>query len=178
MKTLTEQENGAQTQFDNRLAKARPMKLGWTAKEIERITTAMNTLIANYSVHFQKLKNYHWNVRGSDFFDLHEQFEKQYNEAQINIDEIAERIRVFGSSPMSTLQEYLELSTIKETGSNLNSDSMVREILSDYTLLLESMHEVIEVATSMHDAGTEELIKGLVHTIERHHWMLSAFMAK
>lgn len=177
-KVPNEIEDVAQTQLDNRLAKSKPMKLGWSPDETEEITSVMNQLLANYSVHYQKLRNYHWNVKGSDFFDLHEQFEVQYAEALENIDSIAERIRVFGRTPLSTLKDYLSISVIKETGSDLSSDIMVREILSDYTLLLESMSAVVDSAATMGDSGTEEMVKVFVNSIEKHHWMLSAFMAK
>src|SRR6188768_403266 len=126
-----------QTQLDTKMAKSKPVKLGWTSKETEKISSALNALLANYSVHYQKLRNYHWNVKGSDFFDLHERFEQQYNEARENIDEIAERIRVFGKTPMSTMAEYLATAEIKETGSDLPSDLMVREVLSDFLIMLE-----------------------------------------
>lgn len=178
MEKAQDMHNVSQTQLDNRMAKAKPVKLGWSSDETEKIGQALNELLANYSVHYQKLRNYHWNVKGSDFFDLHEQFEQQYNEARENIDEIAERIRVFGKTPLSTMKEYLSLSEIKETGTDLSSDIMVREVLSDYRILLEYMFTVVEVAVGMGDSGTEEMVKGFIQTIEKHHWMLSAFMAK
>lgn len=173
-----ELENIPQTQKDNKLAKARPGKLGWSAEETEKISRALNGLLATYSVHYQKLRNYHWNVKGQDFFDLHEQFEAQYNEALLHIDDIAERIRIFQETPLSTMKEYLEISTIKETSANLSSDLMVREILSDYRLLLEHMFSVVEIAADQNDSGTEEMVKVFIHDIEKHHWMLSAFLSK
>lgn len=175
---LEEIESVPQTQLDNKLAKSKPFKLGWTAKETDKISKALNELLANYSVHYQKLRNYHWNVKGSDFFDLHEQFELQYNEALQHIDEIAERIRIFQETPLSTMKEYLETSEIKETTSQLESDLMVRETLSDYTILLEYMFKAVEVAAAQEDSGTEEMIKRFINAIEKHHWMLSAFLAK
>ncbi len=170
-------ENAAQTQLDNRMAKSKPFKLGWTTDETEEITKSLNELLANYTVHYQKLRNYHWNVKGPDFFDLHEQFEKQYTEAIQNIDDIAERIRIFGKAPVSTLQEYIDISEIKETTSQLNSELMVREILTDYRILLKHMCLVVEVAVEHEDSGTEEMVKRFINSIEKHHWMLSAFMA-
>lgn len=178
MKNVEDIENVAQTQLDNRMAKAKPVKLGWTARETEKISHALNELLANYSVHYQKLRNFHWNVKGSDFFDLHEQFEMQYNEALQHIDDIAERIRIFQETPLSTMKEYLETSEIKETSAQLASDLMVREILSDYRILLEHMFSVVEIAAGQNDSGTEEMIKVFIHNIEKHHWMLSAFLAK
>jgi starvation-inducible DNA-binding protein len=178
MRKTEEIENMPQTQLDNRMAKTKPVKLGWTSEEIENITTSLNELLANYSIHYQKLRNYHWNVKGHDFFDLHEQFELQYNEARLHIDDIAERIRVFGKTPLSTLTDYLDLSQIKETGTDLSSDIMVREILSDYRILLQYMFSVIDVASTQGDSGTEEMIKLFINRVEKHHWMLTAFMAK
>jgi starvation-inducible DNA-binding protein len=178
METAHDIQNVPQTQMDNRLAKAKPVKLGWTTEETERIAIVLNELLANYSVHYQKLRNYHWNVKGSDFFDLHEQFEQQYTEVLENIDAIAERIRVFGKTPLSTLKDYLEISEIKETTPDLKSDIMVREILSDYRILLDYMFSVVDVAVEQGDSGTEEMIKKFINGIEKHHWMLSAFLSK
>ena len=178
MEIAQEMPNVPQTQLDNRMAKAKPVKLGWSTEETERIAQVLNDLLANYSVHYQKLRNYHWNVKGSDFFDLHERFEQQYNEARENIDEIAERIRVFSKTPLSTLKEYIETSEIKETGADLPSDLMVREVLSDFRILLEYMFSVVDVAIDQGDSGTEEMVKKFIHDIEKHHWMLTAFLAK
>ena len=178
MRPLPEIETIAQTQLDTQMAKTKPFKLGWTSEEIENITVSLNELMANYNVHYQKLRNYHWNVKGHDFFDLHEQFETQYKEAQQHIDDIAERIRVFGKTPLSTFKEFLDLAQIKETGSDLSSDIMVREVLSDFRILLQYMFSVIDVASAQNDSGTEEMVKVFIHRIEKHHWMFTAFMAK
>lgn len=173
-----ELENVPQTQLDNRMAKAKPTKLGWTTEEIANICAALNQLLANYSVHYQKLRNYHWNVKGNDFFDLHQEFESQYTEALKAIDEIAERIRIFQETPVSTLREYLDMSAIKETTPSINAELMVREILSDYTILLEDMFTIVDIAVNQRDSGTEKMVKDFIHTIEKRHWMLSAFLAK
>jgi starvation-inducible DNA-binding protein len=178
MESKADVENVATTQMDNRLAKAKPMKLGWSPQEVERISHALNEVLANYSVHYQKLRNYHWNVKGSDFFDLHEQFEELYTETLLNIDEIAERIRVFGQTPLSTMKDYLKASTIKETGTDLESSTMVREVLSDFTILLHFMADTVQVAAEQGDSGTEEMIKKFINKLEKHHWMLTAFLAK
>ena len=178
MEKVTYPENVAQTQIDNRMAKTKPYKLGWTNEEIGEISSALNIVLANYSVHYQKLRNFHWNVKGPDFFDLHEQFEKQYTEAHNNIDDIAERIRIFGETPLSLLKDYLQVSEIKETGTNLPSELMVRELLSDYRILLQHLFTAVNVAASHEDSGTEEMLKVFINHIEKNHWMLTSFLAK
>ncbi len=178
MASVKHVENIPQTQLDTSMAKRKPVKLGWTTEEVEKITHALNSLLANYSVHFQKLRNFHWNVKGSDFFDLHAEFESQYKEAFENIDEIAERIRVFGETPYSTMQEYLRHSEIKKASTQHASDIMVRELLNDYRVLIQYLGAVIEIASEQYDVGTENMIKGYIKKIEKHHWMLTAFLAK
>lgn len=153
-------------------------KLGFTKPEASELVDSMNKLLANYHVHYQKLRNYHWNVKGPDFFDVHEEFEELYNEAIKNIDKIAERIRVFGYTPMSTLKEYLEISEIKETGTDLESMAMVREILNDFEIILTYMADVADAAIDVGDIGTEDMINSFVKKMEKSHWMLSAFASE
>lgn len=150
-------------------------KLGYTKLETAGMVDALNKLLANYSVHYQKLRNFHWNVKGADFFDVHEKFEEQYNVAKVAIDDIAERIRVFGQTPFSTMRDYLENAEIKEAGTSLTALEMVREILKDYEILLENMFKVIEVSIDIADRGTEDMIKGFVKKTEKNHWMMTAF---
>ncbi len=150
-------------------------RLGYTKLETAEIVDSLNDLLANYSVHYQKLRNFHWNVKGQDFFDIHEKFEEQYNAAKVAIDDIAERIRVFGQTPLSTMQDYIKNSEIKETGSDFTGLEMIREIIKDYEILLESMFRIIEIAIDHGDIGTEVLIKDFVYKTEKNHWMLTAF---
>jgi len=153
-------------------------KLGFRALEAAELVLKLNQLLANYHIHYQKLRNFHWNVKGGDFFDLHEKFEAQYNQAQLNIDEIAERIRVFGKTPYSTLREYLEQSEIKEVGTNLSSSQMVEEVLSDYRILLENMVDVVDSAIDVGDIGTQDLVNTFIKDMEKNHWMFTAFNHK
>lgn len=150
-------------------------RLGYTKLQTAEMVDSLNNLLANYSVHYQKLRNFHWNVKGADFFDIHEQFEQQYNTAKVAIDDIAERIRVFGQTPLSRMQDYLQDAEIQESGTDLTGLEMVREILSDYNFLLESMFKVIEIAIENGDSGTEDMIKGFVKKTEKNHWMLTSF---
>ena len=178
MATVKHVENIPQTQLDTSMAKRRPVKLGWSTEEVDKLTHALNAVLANYSVHYQKLRNSHWNVKGSDFFDLHQEFETQYQEAQDHIDEIAERIRLYGETPLSTMKDYLRESEIKEASTTLTSDLMVREMLNDYRVLLQYLTAAVEIAGEQYDVGAENMIKAYIKRIEKHHWMLTAFLAK
>ncbi|MGD1842129.1 MAG: Dps family protein [Thermonemataceae bacterium] len=154
------------------------IKLGFNEEECNKTVSSLNTLLANYHIHYQKLRNYHWNVTGADFFDIHEKFEEQYNDVKVAIDDIAERIRVFGEKPMSTLKEYLEHSEIKETTNELSADEMVKEILNDYEILLTYMFKVVRACLESGDFATEEMVKSFIKKIEKNHWMFTSFASE
>lgn len=151
-------------------------ELGFIKKESESIAEKLNLLLSNYQIHYQKLRNFHWNVTGSDFFDIHEQFEVEYNAVKTNIDVIAERIRTFGFTPHSTLKKYLEVSEIKEAKTTLNSDEMVAEIIEDYTMLMSLITDGIHCATDFGDVGTTDMLIKDLARMEKRHWMFTAFL--
>lgn len=151
-------------------------KLGFSSMDTAEMVTTMNKLIANYHVFYQKLRNYHWNVTGPDFFDLHDKFEALYTAAVTDIDEIAERIRVFGAAPMSTLKEYLEVAEITETFGRLTAIEMTREVLKDMEILNSFMLEVVDAAGSVGDAATMDMMNSMLRAMEKEHWMLTAWL--
>jgi starvation-inducible DNA-binding protein len=171
-------DNGVATKIHSEKVKRSFIKLGYTKLETAEIVDTLNKLLANYSVHYQKLRNFHWNVKGGDFFDIHEKFEEQYNDAKVAIDDIAERIRVFGQTPLSTMKEYLDTSEIKESGTDLSAMEMVSEILKDYRILLEYMFNVVNAALDNGDSGTVDMMNTLIKKTEKNHWMLTAFSKK
>ena len=94
--------------------------------------TELNTLLADYSLYYQKLRSFHWNVLGQNFFDLHELFETMYNDAKIKIDEIAERILTLRHHPVSNFSDYLKMSSIKESSPLVSDAEMITILIDDY----------------------------------------------
>lgn len=150
-------------------------KLGFSYLETAEVVVNLNELLVNYQTHFHKLQNFHWNVKGRDFFELHELFENMYKRAFNNIDDIAERIRVFGQTPKSTMAEYLQESEIKEARTDLSGEYMVREVIDDLETLIGLCIEVTTKAGENGDVGTVDLVNGMIKQIEKDHWMLTAW---
>lgn len=142
-----------------------------TAKEL-------NVLLADYHLYYQKLRNFHWNVVGHNFFNLHIQFEEMYEDAKIKVDEIAERILTLRFQPTSNLSDYLKMSSIKEASENTKDMDMVKKLLEDHGKLLNQMRKVIETADKAEDEGTIDLIGGYIGYIEKVSWMLDAWSMK
>lgn len=157
-------------------AKRTFIKLGYSHMDTAEIVTLLNRLLSGYSVYQQKLRNFHWNVTGKDFFELHNFFEEMYKRAITETDEIAERIRLFGQKPVSTFTEYLKLSRIKEESAKPGSFEMAKIVLSDIRNLLENMEEIINVAQDINDNGTEHMLQSFIYKMEKEHWMLTAWI--
>lgn len=153
-------------------------RLGFSKMDMTEVVTALNVLLANYQIHYQKLRKFHWNVEGEHFFKLHEFFEEEYNSVKINIDEVAERIRVFGRQPMGTLKEYLETATIAESKTKKTAYEMVQEIRSDFETLLSFMVDALTAADEVGDTATSDLMTRFIQRMEKRHWMMSAWSVK
>lgn len=139
---------------------------------------ALNELLASYAVHYQKLRNFHWNVVGTDFFDVHEKLEEQYRQAGEAVDAIAERIRVFGATPLSSMQAFLATTHIAECAPTGDAGRIVSEVVQDQEMLLHQLGKVLERAVAYHDHGTEDLMKGQIRYIEKRQWMWRAFQQR
>jgi starvation-inducible DNA-binding protein len=152
-------------------------QLGFIKEESTAIVENLNLVLANYQLHYQKLRNFHWNVKGPDFFDIHEQFEVEYNDVKIEIDEIAERIRIFNATPLSNLSDYLEISTIKEAPTDKTGEEMVREILQDFGTLSSFIIAAVECSNECGDIATTDMLTKYLKRIEKRHWMFTAFVS-
>ena len=153
-------------------------KLGFNREEASELADSLNLLLCNYSVVYQKIRNFHWNVVGGDFFDVHEKLEAEYLVAAENIDTVAERVRVLGFKPISTLAEFLEKSEVEEVTGDLDSDKMMEEVIQDYETLLSFMVDVADLAVENGDLGTETIMRAMIIRTEEKHWMFSAFVNK
>ena len=111
----------------------------------------LNNLLADYHLYYQKLRNFHWNVSGKNFFDLHEKFEELYDDAKLKIDEIAERILTLRQKPKSNLSDYLELSSVKESSDDLDDYKMVEMLIHDHGVIIKQMRKVVNVADDAND---------------------------
>lgn len=151
-------------------------KLGFTYLETAEIVINLKQVLSDYQVHYHKLRNFHWNVEGGDFFELHQEFENDYNETKKIIDEIAERIRVFGQNPAMTLEEILKNSEIKESKGLETSRDLVKDILKDFGIIHKSLLSAIESAVAIGDSATEFMLAAYVRNLEKRNWMFTSWM--
>ena len=152
--------------------------LGLDSNKTKNTVQELNVLLADYHIYYQKLRNFHWNVIGKNFFDLHEKFEELYDDAKLKVDEIAERILTLRYQPTSNLSDYLKDSNLKESPSDISDSKMIELLLEDHGLLLKQMRKVVEIADAGSDEGTIDLIGAYIRELEKTSWMLDAWKMK
>jgi starvation-inducible DNA-binding protein len=154
-------------------------QIGLEEKQIRPVVDQLNELLANYHIHYQKLRGCHWNVKGRSFFTLHAKFEELYNDAINSIDELAERILTLGKAPLSTYKEYIETSRLKEIPTvGVEDMQLVQAILDDFATLIELEREIMESTSESGDDGTNDLINRFIQFQEKNTWMLRSFAGK
>ncbi|ARB40186.1 MULTISPECIES: Dps family protein [Mammaliicoccus] len=142
----------------------------------KEVIEALNKQVAEWTVLYTKLHNYHWYVKGPNFFSLHEKFEELYNEASVYVDDLAERILAIEGNPIATLREALEWSVIEEAEKNLTANQMVEQLSKDFTTVIAQLEEGIQLAEKVNDDMTGDMLLAMVTSLEKHNWMLKSFL--
>lgn len=162
--------------MENKIIERKPyVRLGFKKLETSEIVKSLNQSLASYQVFFHKLQSFHWNVLGNDFYDVHEVTEKMYREGLEDIDQIAERIRVFGQVPEVRLSKYLEQSVVKESSPDKSAEFMIYDLLSDIEKLSENLLNTYEQSSKNGDVGTIFMVSRMIKELETYHWKLSSW---
>ncbi|QXN78982.1 DNA starvation/stationary phase protection protein [Staphylococcus haemolyticus] len=140
------------------------------------VVKELNQQVANWTVAYTKLHNFHWYVKGPNFFSLHEKFEELYNEASQYVDDLAERILAIGGNPVGTLKESLEISIVDEAGKNYSAEQMVEAFSNDLTHISEQLVKSIEVAREAGDDVSEDMFIGMKNSVDKHNWMFKSYL--
>lgn len=134
----------------------------------------LKTIQADATVFYQRLRGFHWTVKGPHFFGLHEAFETLYNQWSDYLDDVAERVVQLGGVPLLTLAEVLKKSTLKEISPVASADEMVGQVVRDLRDLLAGFSEVQAAAAKANDRTTENLLDGIMDETRKTLWMYEA----
>ena len=149
--------------------------LGLPVKESEVIAAELNILLSNFQVYYQNLRGIHWNIRGNRFFDLHVKFEELYNDAQLKIDMIAERVLTLGSTPLHTLEDYVANNRLA-VGKNVSKDTeAVHLIMASIADLLKIERVILNETAKINDEGTNSMMSDFIKEQEKTMWMMKAW---
>ncbi len=152
--------------------------IGLGAQESQALSKALNELLANFQHYYQNLRGIHWNIKGKGFFDLHVKFEELYTDANLKVDEIAERILTLGGVPLHTFEDYISNSRVT-VGKNITKDyDAINLILNSLKELLILERQILKTSDEANDEGTNAMISDFISSQEKTVWMMKAWLAE
>ncbi|WP_047245004.1 Dps family protein [Maribacter thermophilus] len=152
--------------------------IGLDAEKSKMLAKDLNILLANFQRYYQNLRGIHWNIKGKRFFDLHVKFEELYNDANLKVDEIAERILTLGGVPLHTFEDYIENSSVPVGKNITKDDDAIRLIVDSLTELLLIERGILNASDEANDEGTNSMMSDFISEQEKTVWMMKAWLAE
>ena len=138
------------------------------------IATGLKRLLADTYTLYLQTHNFHWNVTGPQFRELHLMFEEHYTELAVAVDDIAERIRTLGVIAPGTYKAFAALSSIKEVEDIPAAADMVQILNKSHEQVVRTCREALKLAQEANDESTAALVSDRMRIHEKTAWMLRA----
>lgn len=148
--------------------------IGINTKDRKKIAEGLKHLLADSYTLYLQTHNFHWNVSGPQFRELHLMFEEHYTELAVAVDDIAERIRTLGVVAPGTYKEFAKLSSIKEVEGVPTAKKMVDILTKGHEQVVKTSRKVLKLAQSADDESTAALVSDRMRLHEKTSWMLRA----
>ncbi len=148
--------------------------IGIDAESREKIAEGLKKLLADSYTLYLQTHNFHWNVTGPQFRELHLMFEEHYTELAVAVDDIAERIRTLDIPAPGTYKAFVELSSIDEVDGVPSATNMVEILTRGHEQVVKTCREALEPAQAAGDESSASLISDRMRIHEKTAWMLRA----
>ncbi|WP_120944387.1 MULTISPECIES: Dps family protein [Helicobacter] len=143
-----------------------------------KVVDLLKQLQADSLVLFVKLHNFHWNVKGPDFYPVHKFTQEVYEQFAELFDDLAERVTQLGHVPVVTLGEALKVAHVKEESRHSFSSKEVFEaVLKDYEHLEKHFAQLSDLAGQTDDKVTVAYADEQLGHLQKAIWMLKASLA-
>ncbi len=159
---------------------AREAHIGLADKDREGVRLRLRRFLADQHVLYQKTRLMHWNLEGSRFDPLHRLFEEQYEAVAAGIDAVAERIRMLDGTAPAAMRELVRLARLGEIDARpIDGDDAIALLLADHEALVRTLRDDIgSIGDEFDDAGTADLLTGLLREHEKTAWMLRSHLRR
>ena len=148
------------------------IKTGLSKAERTGVAAELSKVLADSYAVYQKTHGYHWNVRGPDFFSIHNLLEQQYRDIWEALDLIAERIRALGELAPQGGSAFANLTSIKDGDPEQDATAMLTELMRDHETLIATARAALKVADDDGDDVSVGLLTQRLATHEKFTWML------
>jgi starvation-inducible DNA-binding protein len=151
--------------------------IGITEKNLQAVANELQKVLADEFVLYTKTRNYHWNVEGGSFIELHKLYEGQYEQLDEIMDEVAERIRQLGHYAEAQLKDFVQLTRLGEEGYTTDQKKQLQNLLADHESIIRNLRKNIDVFTDKYkDAGTTDFVTGLMEKHEKTAWFIRSYL--
>jgi starvation-inducible DNA-binding protein len=150
--------------------------IGLDTGKTKDLSKKLNQLLCNYQLLYINTRGFHWNIKGDNFFELHVKFEELYNDLQLKIDEIAERILTLGFTPYHSFSNYLENSEVPEAQNVTDGKAALKNNLEAFEIILGLQREILELSDEADDEGTNALMSDYISEQEKLVWMYRSYL--
>ncbi len=135
----------------------------------------LNQYLSNLKVLNNNLYNLHFNLVGPNFFTLHLKMQEYYEKVGEMYDSVAERIKMIGGFPITSLVEYEKNSTIKSMVSQDFTEKQALSVLeNDFSFMINYSYDVSKYFSSINDHTTSGIISSNISFFEKQLWMIKA----
>lgn len=140
---------------------------------MDNLIKCLNEYLSDLKVFATKIQNYHWNVKGKEFFVMHEKLEEYYDCANKEIDEVAEGILMLGGQPLGTLKDFIENAKIGEAeNTKIEQQAIFEALMQDIGTLLEKANKIKEEAENNNVYLISTLMDGYIEDYSKKMWMI------
>ena len=146
--------------------------IGINEQDRVAIAGGLKRLLADSYTLYLQTHNFHWNVTGPQFRELHLMFEEHYNELALAVDEVAERIRTLGVAAPGTYRAFAQLSSIEEVDGVPEAAKMIEILTRGHEQVVRTCREVLAPAQQAGDESTASLVSDRMRVHEKTAWML------
>jgi starvation-inducible DNA-binding protein len=137
----------------------------------------LKTLLATQYAFVVKAQQFHWNVEGPDFAQLHKFFGKIYEEVYENaIDDTAEYIRILDDYTPGSFERFQELSLVSGQTRIPRARLMIEELLADCQTVINHLNVCFAGAEQENQQGIADFVAGRIDAMGKHRWMLRSFL--
>ncbi|MDC8832180.1 Dps family protein [Alteromonas gilva] len=150
--------------------------IGIDEADREAIAAGLKKVLADSYTLYLQTHNFHWNVTGPQFRELHLMFEEHYTELATAVDDIAERIRTLGVAAPGTYKGFAELSAIEEVEGVPEATEMVSLLTHGHEQVVKTCRAVLSIAQNADDESTAALVSDRMRVHEKTAWMLRAML--
>ena len=145
---------------------------------MSKVVEQLRQIEADANALFVKLHNYHWNIKGLQFYSVHEYTEKLYDMMSDVYDDTAERILQLGKKPILTMEEIAKTTKIEEEkGDSFDTKYVISAIIKDLQYMLTSWKKLSDLADEAGDKATTAMADENIATLEKELWMVCQLFA-